>query len=189
MDFFGLMVRLTYYLYLFIYINFFFFKIGGHQCNDPERIRESNLGVFREHFDKLLITYFEYEPNQEIHGFKRKEFFDYIDYRSRYVLVGRGGVFGGTKEFLEVASEVYTLALGDTLNNHLMGTEENIFSILLYRFPELVHEYLNGDGGNCAIFYEAVHGPQPPPAPRPIYHLVEDGSDLRGAKVCTLFFF
>lgn len=64
-----------------------------------------------------------------------------------------------------------------------MGTEENIFSILYYRFPELVHEYLNHDGGNCAIFNEAVFGPSPPPPPRPIYYLVEDGLDLRGAKV------
>ena len=139
--------------------------------------------MFRAHFDKLLITYFDYEPNTEIHGFKRKPFFDYIDYRARSILVGRGGIFGGTREYLEVASQVYMLALEDTLKAGYMGTEENIFSILLYRFPELVHEYLNGPGGNCAIFYEAIHGPQPPPPPPPVYYLVEDGLDLRGAKV------
>jgi hypothetical protein len=36
-----------------------------------------------------------------------------------------------------------------------MGTEENMFSLLFYRFPELVHHYDNGEGGNCAIFTEA----------------------------------
>ncbi len=33
-----------------------------------------------------------------------------------------------------------------------MGTEENIISLLYYRFPQLVHDFDNGPGGNCAIF-------------------------------------
>lgn len=37
-----------------------------------------------------------------------------------------------------------------------MGTEENIYSILDYRFPSLVHHYDNGEGGNCAIFNELI---------------------------------
>jgi len=154
---------------------------GGHLCNDPQAIGPDNSDVFRTHFDKLLITYFDYEPTLEVHGFERKAFLDYLDYRGRYVLVGRGGIFGGSRAFLEVGAEIYQLALDATLNAGYMGTEENIFSILLYRYPELVHEYRNGDGGNCAIFYEAVHGPQPAPKPLPSFSLVEGGLDLRGA--------
>ncbi len=36
-----------------------------------------------------------------------------------------------------------------------MGTEENMFSLLYYRFPDLVHHYDNGPSGNCAIFMDA----------------------------------
>ena len=39
-----------------------------------------------------------------------------------------------------------------------MGTEENIFSLLFYRFPSLIHHYDNGEGGNCAIFQDAARG-------------------------------
>jgi len=76
------------------------------------------------------------------------------------------------------------LALYATLEAGYMGTEENIFSILYYRFPELVHAYMNEEGGNCAIFYEAIHGQ----APTPIYHPTIDhapfGLDTRGVT-CT----
>jgi hypothetical protein len=40
--------------------------------------------------------------------------------------------------------------------NRYMGTEETIFSLLFYRFPELVHHYDNGDAGNCAMFQHAA---------------------------------
>jgi hypothetical protein len=33
-----------------------------------------------------------------------------------------------------------------------MGTEENILSLLYYRYPQLVHDFDNGAGGNCHIF-------------------------------------
>lgn len=78
------------------------------------------------------------------------------------------------------------LAIGDTLKNGYMGTEENIFSILYYRFPELVSYYENGDGGNCAIFSEALYGPPPPPLEEIIRTI---GFDLRGASVSFFFLF
>merc|ERR1712137_1177575 len=151
---------------------------GGHLCNDPKQITADNIDAFTSHFDKLLITYFEYEPWGEIHGFEEKAFRRYIDApKDRILHVGRGGVFGGTKEYLEVASEAYMLALGETLSAGYMGTEENIFSILRYRFPELVSVYENGEGGNCAIFSEAIYGPPPPP----LEEVVQTrGLDLRG---------
>ena len=39
-----------------------------------------------------------------------------------------------------------------------MGTEENILSLLYYRFPELVHDFDNGPGGNCAVFSYMAYG-------------------------------
>lgn len=160
---------------------------GGHLCNDPSGLTPSNAEVFHRHFDKLLITYFEYEPWGEVHGFKDDPFREYINCQDPILLVGRGGVFGGTKEFLEVSAEVYSLALMQTLSDGYMGTEENIFSILYYRFPELVHAYENGMGGNCAIWYEAFHRKPPTPIYHPKIIIVEDGIDLRGAKVKKFF--
>jgi len=154
---------------------------GGHQCNDPEGINDENAQLFKEHFDKLLITYFDYEPVDEIHGFKKRAFWDFIGNQDFIVRVGRGGIFGGTREYLEVASEVYLQALGATLEAGFMGTEENIFAILYYRFPELVHDFDNGEGGNCAIFYNLVHRLGPAPYTRKAVDFeIIDGWDLRG---------
>ena len=135
----------------------------------------------------MLITYFDYEPWGEIHGFEEAAFRKYIGVdkkTNKIVRVGRGGIFGGTKEYLEVTAEVFMLALEETLNAGYMGTEENIFSILHYRFPQLVHDYENGEGGNCAIFTEAIYGPPPPPIEEV---MVTVGLDLRSLSVIILF--
>jgi hypothetical protein len=58
----------------------------------------------------------------------------------------------------QVAAAVYDIALNATLSAGYMGTEENIFSLVYYRFPELVHLYNNGENGNCAIFSEVASG-------------------------------
>ena len=118
-------------------------------------------------FDKLMITYFDYQPSREIHGFEKRAFFQFTGVEdvghTTEVIVGRGGIFGGTKEYLEVATLAYHEMLAGSLEEGYMGTEENIFALLWYRTPELVHRYDNKEGGNCAVFSEAVHGPPPPP--------------------------
>ena len=162
---------------------YFLWIDGGHLCNDPKGLDQSKISFFTEKFDKLLITFFDYQPYREIHGFEKEGFYSFIGNRDNVVRVGRGGVFGGTKEYMEVAAEIYLEAIGATLSAGYMGTEENIFSILYYRFPELVHDFENGEGGNCAIFNDAVFGP-------PIvvdFHV--DGFDLRGLTVSFFFFF
>lgn len=141
---------------------------GGHNCNDPDGLGQEEMKFFQEQmFDKLMITYFDYEPAGEIHGFEKRAFFRFTGVEdvghSTEVIVGRGGIFGGTKEYLEVATLAYHEMLAGSLAEGYMGTEENIFSLLWYRTPELVHRYDNKEGGNCAVFSEAVHGAPPPP--------------------------
>lgn len=153
---------------------------GGHLCNDPWNLKETQIQLFKDHFDKLLITFFDYEPVSEIHGFEREAFAEYTGNYDFIVRVGRGGVFGGTREYLNVAAEMYQEILMETLNAGYMGTEECIFSILYYRFPELIHDFDNGAGGNCAIFYNAYHGLGPRPWENPIKkNDLIDGFDLR----------
>lgn len=141
---------------------------GGHNCNDPEGLQEEQMRFFPEKmFDRLMITYFDYQPAGEIHGFEKNAFFRFTGVEdvgpSTEVIVGRGGIFGGTREYLEVATLVYHEMLAGSLAEGYMGTEENIFALLWYRTPELVRRYDNKEGGNCAVFSEAVHGPPPPP--------------------------
>ena len=128
--------------------------------------------------DRLLITFFDYEPFAEIHGFEHRRFDEFlgVDASDKKPLkIGRGGVFGGPRAYLEAATAVYEIALSETLSHGVMGTEENLFSILDYRFPELVHHYDNNDGGNCAIFDEWA---------RHIDFKVS-GYDVRGTYLCA----
>lgn len=145
----------------------FLFIDGGHLCNNPSGVNLAKQRFILDNFlnDKLFITYFDYVPaerNGEIHGFEKKAFQDYIGYHKLPLLVGRGGVFGGRPEFLEVAIQVLDVIMEETLSKRYMGTEENFFSILYYRFPELVHRYDNGEGGNCAFFNHVVDPPLDP---------------------------
>ena len=61
--------------------------------------------------------------------------------------VARGGFFGGHKEYISEANNIYYALLNDTLNDGFMGTEESIFTIMTYLRPDIFHyEDINGDG-------------------------------------------
>ncbi len=45
---------------------------------------------------------------------------------------------GGKREYLEVASEIVDILARETLSKGHMGTDENLISILMHRFPTLV---------------------------------------------------
>jgi hypothetical protein len=106
--------------------------------------------------DRLLITFFDYTPWTEVHGFEHNAFDRYIGHSpsdNTPVMVGRGGIFGGSRAYLEVAStlrvcfslpcNVYLsgVILGSLCNSDalldiirhetlvagFMGTEENLF--------------------------------------------------------------
>mmetsp|Transcript_9922 Transcript_9922/g.40189 ORF Transcript_9922/g.40189 Transcript_9922/m.40189 type:complete len:508 (+) Transcript_9922:147-1670(+) len=159
---------------------------GGHNCNDPDGLKQEEMKFFQKQmFDRLMITYFDYQPAGEIHGFEKEAFFRFTGVenigRETEVIVGRGGIFGGTRQYLEVATLAYDEMLAGSLAEGFMGTEENIFALLWYRTPELVHRYDNKEGGNCAVFSEAVHGPPEPPIVWEEY-VLEVGYFMRGAE-------
>ena len=75
------------------------------------------------------------------------------------------------------SASVYDVFLSETLSNGVMGTEENLFSMLYYHFPELIHFYDNGPGGNCAVFNEwASH-----------FSVKRSGYDIRGGWFRVFF--
>jgi len=95
---------------------------------------------------KFLFICFPYETTSEIHGFS-------IDAMNRYSnsenvnRVARGGFFGGHKDSLSEANNLYYNLLDRSLNEGYMGTEESIFTIMTYLDPYTYHyEMINGDG-------------------------------------------
>uniref|UniRef100_A0A0G4F942 Uncharacterized protein n=1 Tax=Chromera velia CCMP2878 TaxID=1169474 RepID=A0A0G4F942_9ALVE len=106
----------------------FLFVDAGHACNGGPPLTQ-----------ELLMPWFRKLLKVQVHGFKAEEFKQWIgDPHAQNVKVGRGGVFGGRREVLSVVSELFKVFLHHTLSEGLMGTEENLLSLLAYRVPSLV---------------------------------------------------
>jgi len=95
--------------------------------------------------DFVFLTY-PYEGGGEIHGFERNAIAKYSN--TDYVkFVCRGGFFGGKKQRINDINGIYYGYLNSSLNEGYMGTEESIFSIILYNHSDLVTQYnIKGDG-------------------------------------------
>lgn len=122
-----------------------------------------NLGYFTRFKvqDKLpdivknfLFLTFPYDGQVEIHGFTKQPFNEFCGTNSEYV--ARGGFFGGKKDYIRKFNSRYYDTLRATLEAGYMGTEESIFTILCYKFPEdITRVSINADG-MINTFFEAV---------------------------------
>lgn len=138
----------------------FLFVDAGHLCHNPQDTWWSVPQRFLAS-DKFFMSGFDYEPHGEIHGFAETAFRGFTRKTTGSVAVGRGGVLGGTLRALQLVDGVLDVISRETLSRGYMGTEESLFSILYYRWPELVHYVDNGNRGNCAPFtsFAEMDGP------------------------------
>ena len=104
--------------------------------------------------NKFMFITFPYETNTEIHGFK---FEDICRYANENVdKVARAGFFGGKKDSISEINTIYYGLLQDTLNNNLMGTEESLFTIMTYLYPQLIDTFSIEYTGLIGKFFEDV---------------------------------
>lgn len=96
---------------------------------------------------------FPYEAAGEIHGFKYDEIVSYCN-GANVNKVARAGFFGGRKEVISQINSIYYSLLIETLSKGLMGTEESIFTIMVYRHPELIGYSEIEDNGLIGKFFE-----------------------------------
>lgn len=97
---------------------------------------------------------FPYETKTEIHGFEYVAMCRYA--KKKVNKVARGGFFGGNIDtFHQVNGEYYSLLLS-TLRDGYMGTEESIFTLLVYLHPELVTYYDIEGNGLIYKFFENI---------------------------------
>ncbi len=110
------------------------------------------LNKLPNYINKFTFISFPYESETEIHGFEINKLNDYAG--EKVNLVGRGGFFGGPKDSINDINSIYYSLLIDTLNKGYMGTEESLFSIILYRYPELVNYVEIENNGLLSTFFE-----------------------------------
>jgi len=104
--------------------------------------------------DKLLFVCFPYDANTEVHGFDYNEMKRLT--KSSPNIVARGGFFGGNKEVINQMNSLYYGILIDTLKRGFMGTEESLFTILLYQYPSLFDYCEIESNGLVYKFFEDV---------------------------------
>ena len=104
--------------------------------------------------DKFSFIAFPYEANKEIHGFEINKLNELAGDKVNKVC--RGGFFGGPIETVGVFNMDYYNLLSETLNNDLMGTEESIFSILIYTTPKNYQYFMIDGNGLVNKFFEDV---------------------------------
>jgi hypothetical protein len=110
------------------------------------------LDKFSKHVNKFTFVCFPYDANNEIHGFSYPEINDWAG--DDVKKVARGGFFGGPKDTIaEMNGEYYNL-MNETLTQGFMGTEESIFSIMVYKFPELINYFEIESNGLFGKFFE-----------------------------------
>lgn len=106
------------------------------------------------YLESFLFLSYPYEADKEIHGFDYNKINKYCGQNVKYVC--RGGLFGGSKEFINQANATYYSLLDRSLNDGCMGTEESIFTIMSYLEPEKYRRYSLDSNGLIVKFTQAL---------------------------------
>ena len=105
-----------------------------------------------KYVDKFTFICFPYETTTEIHGFDSGEINKVAG--EKVDIVARGGFFGGPKSIISDINGIYYNILSNTLNRGLMGTEESIFSIMVYKHSDIINYYEIEGNGLMGKFFE-----------------------------------
>ena len=105
-----------------------------------------------KYVDKFTFVCFPYETTTEIHGFDSGEINKLAG--EKVDIVARGGFFGGPKSIVSDINGIYYNILNNTLNRDLMGTEESIFSIMVYKHSDIINYYEIEGNGLMGKFFE-----------------------------------
>jgi hypothetical protein len=110
------------------------------------------IGKLSKYFNKFSFVCFPYDGKVEIHGFTYDPMCKFAN--GDIDKVARGGIFGGPKESIQRANEVYYNLFANSLEQGYMGTEESLFTIMLYKHPELFQYYEIGMDGLLGTFFD-----------------------------------
>lgn len=116
--------------------------------------KDKVLNKIGELTNKFLFVCFPYNADNEVHGFEFSE----MKRLTNEVpdLVARGGFFGGDKQSISEINTLYYSILLDTLRRGFMGTEESLFTMLMYQYSNLIDYCEIESNGLLYKFFEDV---------------------------------
>eukprot|EP00301_Raphidiophrys_heterophryoidea_P023735 c7500_g1_i1.p1 GENE.c7500_g1_i1~~c7500_g1_i1.p1 ORF type:complete len:437 (-),score=113.89 c7500_g1_i1:168-1403(-) len=112
------------------------------KCVTPGHFVASKMDFFNKRFDKFFVSFFDYSPESETHGFP-KHSWNYFsgDLQATTHKVVKGWSFGGQHEHIEITALAFEILMRETLREGQLGNADCVFSILLTRFPDLFHSF------------------------------------------------
>ena len=129
--------------------------IANAQCHpgyfSKDWLEERLIG----HLQKFLFLCFPYDSSTEIHGFsieKMKE----ICKTENVNRVARATFFGGKAFDIKEMSKAFREISKQSLSEGYMGTEESIFTILTYLYPEKINIQMIQSNGLIYEFFERL---------------------------------
>lgn len=139
--------------------NFIWLDAGiSNTINYNLLIHSDFFNKLSKYLDPFLFVQYEYpyygKGVNEIHGFNWEVLNKYAGGVVEWI--GRGGLFGGKKDIINLANSYYWHTLNDSLDEGCMGTEESIFSILAAKYPELFRSTRININGHIQEFVEKV---------------------------------
>jgi hypothetical protein len=114
--------------------------------------KDGVIQKLEKYLNKFSFVCFPYDGKVEIHGFKYDEMCRYSE--GIVDKVARGGIFGGPKGLITTINNIYHSLLYETLNKGLMGTEESIFTIMTYKYPQYIQYFDIENNGLLGTFFE-----------------------------------
>ncbi len=109
-------------------------------------------------FNKFTFVCFPYKADTEVHGFKYDKMCELVNKKTE--VVARGGFFGGDKDSITQMNVLYYNLMMETLKSGLMGTEESLFTILLYQHPSIIDYVEIESNGLLYKFFEDLKNNQ-----------------------------
>lgn len=110
------------------------------------------LNKIQKYINKFSFVCFPYDANNEVHGFEYNRLNQYAEKKVKKV--ARGGFFGGPKDSIADINGIYYGLLSSSLSEGFMGTEESLFSIMVYKYPELINYFEIEENGLLSKFFE-----------------------------------
>lgn len=127
---------------------------GGltNTVNDGYFWHDRVVPKLEKYFNKFSFVAFPYDGKVEIHGFEYQKMCELAG--NDVDKVCRGGIFGGPVDSISNITGIYYNLMSATLGGGFMGTEESLFTIMLYQYPEIFQYYQIEDNGLLGLFFE-----------------------------------
>ena len=131
----------------------FWIDAGISNTLNPDYYQNDYItSIVSKNFDKFTFVCFPYDANTEVHGFNYHELCKLAGDQTK--LVCRGGFFGGPVDSIDEINGLYYVLMDSTLSNGYMGTEESLFTIMLYQFKDLFNYYEIDYNGLMYTFFD-----------------------------------